>query len=69
MAGAHTLGRAYPSRSGFGKESTKYTADGPGTKGGESWTPEWLKFDNSYFVEVQFSSSVLASFRKLRRAQ
>lgn len=40
-AGAHTLGRAYPNRSGFGKESTKYTKDGPGTKGGSSWTPEW----------------------------
>jgi hypothetical protein len=23
--------------------------NGPGTKGGSSWTPEWLKFDNSYF--------------------
>lgn len=37
-------------RAGFGAESTKYTKDGPGTKGGSSWTPEWLKFDNSYFV-------------------
>lgn len=35
------------------KESTKYTKDGPGTKGGQSWTPEWLKFDNSYFKEVK----------------
>jgi hypothetical protein len=35
------VGRAYPNRSGFGKESTKYTKDGPGTKGGSSWTPEW----------------------------
>lgn len=51
LSGAHTLGRAYPNRSGFGKaEGTKYTKDGPGTKGGSSWTPEWLKFDNSYFV-------------------
>ena len=49
MAGAHTLGRAKPNRSGFGKESTKYTKDGPGNPGGSSWTPEWLKFDNSYF--------------------
>jgi L-ascorbate peroxidase len=32
---------------------TKYTENGPGTKGGMSWTPEWLKFDNSYFVEVK----------------
>lgn len=50
LSGAHTLGRSYPNRSGFGKaEGTKYTANGPGTKGGSSWTPEWLKFDNSYF--------------------
>ncbi len=51
LSGAHTLGRAYKNRSGFGsEEGTKYTKDGPGTKGGTSWTPEWLKFDNSYFV-------------------
>jgi L-ascorbate peroxidase len=36
-----------------GKEATKYTQDGPGTKGGSSWTPNWLTFDNSYFVEVK----------------
>ena len=39
-----------PQPPGFGAESTKYTKEGPGTKGGSSWTPEWLKFDNSYFV-------------------
>ena len=33
LSGAHTLGRVKPSRSGFGKESTKYTKDGPGTPG------------------------------------
>ncbi|DBB14327.1 TPA: hypothetical protein ACH3X3_004639 [Trebouxia sp. C0006] len=52
LSGAHTLGRAYPSRSGFGKDKTKYTdkavAEGA-TIGGSSWTKEWLKFDNSYF--------------------
>ncbi|DBA66373.1 TPA: putative L-ascorbate peroxidase 7, chloroplastic [Trebouxia sp. C0005] len=52
LSGAHTLGRAYPSRSGFGKDKTKYTdkavAEGA-TVGGSSWTKEWLKFDNSYF--------------------
>jgi hypothetical protein len=48
-AGAHTLGRVKPSRSGYGKEKTKYTEKGPGTPGGSSWTVEWLKFDNSYF--------------------
>eukprot|EP00245_Coleochaete_scutata_P002434 TRINITY_DN131_c0_g1_i2.p1 TRINITY_DN131_c0_g1~~TRINITY_DN131_c0_g1_i2.p1 ORF type:complete len:174 (+),score=62.31 TRINITY_DN131_c0_g1_i2:3-524(+) len=53
LSGAHTLGRAYPNRSGFGKEETKYTKDGPGTKGGQSWTVEWLKFDNSYFKDVK----------------
>lgn len=49
LSGAHTLGRARPTRSGFGKESTKYTVNGPGKPGGESWTPDWLVFDNSYF--------------------
>lgn len=64
-AGAHTLGRAFPKRSGFGKDSTKYTKDGPGTKdgtkGGSSWTPEWLKFDNSYFkhAKEQYDSDLL----------
>jgi L-ascorbate peroxidase len=53
LSGAHTLGRAKPTRSGFGKESTKYTEKGPGAPGGSSWTPEWLKFDNSYFTEVK----------------
>ena len=48
-AGAHTLGRVKKDRSGFGKEQTKYTENGPGTPGGTSWTIEWLKFDNSYF--------------------
>ena len=38
LSGAHTLGRAKPSRSGFGKEITKYTAKGPGTPGGSSWS-------------------------------
>ncbi len=64
-AGAHTLGRAFPNRSGFGKDSTKYTKDGPGTKdgtrGGQSWTPDWLKFDNSYFkyVKEQYDPDLL----------
>ena len=33
LSGAHTLGRAKPSRAGFGKEATKYTKDGPGNPG------------------------------------
>ncbi|GBG67404.1 hypothetical protein CBR_g540 [Chara braunii] len=53
LSGAHTIGRSRPDRSGFGKESTKYTKDGPGAPGGQSWTPEWLVFDNSYFKEVK----------------
>lgn len=53
LSGAHTLGRSNPNRSGFGKKETAYTKDGPGTPGGSSWTPEWLKFDNSYYTEIK----------------
>ncbi|KAL4525055.1 hypothetical protein Ndes2437B_g03197 [Nannochloris sp. 'desiccata'] len=53
LSGAHTLGRARPERSGFGKASTKYTANGPGNPGGSSWTVEWLQFDNSYFTDIK----------------
>lgn len=53
FSGAHTVGRSRPERSGWGKKETKYTKDGPGTPGGSSWTPEWLKFDNSYFREIK----------------
>lgn len=49
LSGAHTLGRARPNRSGFGKEATKYTESGPGNPGGSSWTPDWLVFNNDYF--------------------
>lgn len=50
LSGAHTIGRAYKERSGLPSlDKTKYTAEGPGTAGGMSWTPEWLRFDNSYF--------------------
>eukprot|EP00242_Pyramimonas_sp_CCMP2087_P001886 CAMPEP_0198231838 /NCGR_PEP_ID=MMETSP1445-20131203/115410_1 /TAXON_ID=36898 /ORGANISM="Pyramimonas sp., Strain CCMP2087" /LENGTH=336 /DNA_ID=CAMNT_0043912475 /DNA_START=97 /DNA_END=1107 /DNA_ORIENTATION=+ len=53
LSGAHTLGRAYKDRSGAcPMASTKYTADGPGTKGGQSWTTDWLKFDNTYYQEL-----------------
>mmetsp|Transcript_33285 Transcript_33285/g.43895 ORF Transcript_33285/g.43895 Transcript_33285/m.43895 type:complete len:331 (+) Transcript_33285:87-1079(+) len=62
LSGAHTLGRAFKDRSGFGAEQTKYTsgdhlarADGKpgyGRKGGSSWTEKWLKFDNSYYQTV-----------------
>ncbi|MCO5563475.1 hypothetical protein L7F22_017117 [Adiantum nelumboides] len=53
LSGAHTLGRSRPERSGWGKPETKYTKDGPGSPGGQSWTVEWLKFDNSYFREIK----------------
>ncbi|KAK9853614.1 hypothetical protein WJX84_003084 [Apatococcus fuscideae] len=53
LSGAHTIGRAKPTRSGFGKENTMYTINGPGNPGGSSWTKDWLKFDNSYFKAVK----------------
>ena len=57
----HQKGRAHKDRSGLGAEKTKFTdgcpmarADGQKANnykvGGSSWTPEWLKFDNSYFT-------------------
>jgi len=53
LSGAHTLGRAFKDRSGAcPMASTKHTVDGPGTKGGMSWTTEWLKFDNTYYQEL-----------------
>jgi L-ascorbate peroxidase len=59
LSGAHSLGRAYKDRSGLGKEKTKFT-DGATQKfvdgtvanykpGGQSWTEQFLVFDNSYF--------------------
>ncbi|KAM3255564.1 hypothetical protein ACQJBY_048663 [Aegilops geniculata] len=53
LSGAHTLGRSRPERSGWGKPETKYTKNGPGAPGGQSWTSQWLKFDNSYFKDVK----------------
>uniref|UniRef100_A0A1J3GX56 L-ascorbate peroxidase n=2 Tax=Noccaea caerulescens TaxID=107243 RepID=A0A1J3GX56_NOCCA len=53
LSGAHTLGRARPERSGWGKPETKYTKTGPGEAGGQSWTVKWLKFDNSYFKDIK----------------
>ncbi|RAL44452.1 hypothetical protein DM860_011729 [Cuscuta australis] len=53
LSGAHTLGRSRPDRSGWGKPETKYTKDGPGAPGGQSWTAQWLKFDNSYFKDMK----------------
>eukprot|EP00798_Chlamydomonas_sp_ICE-L_P010554 gene10554-12206_t len=53
LSGGHTLGRARPDRSGWGKAETKYTKDGPGNPGGQSWTPDWLVFNNSYFTVMK----------------
>nr|BAJ34299.1 unnamed protein product [Eutrema halophilum] len=53
LSGAHTLGRARPERSGWGKPETKYTKTGPGEAGGQSWTVKWLKFGNSYFKDIK----------------
>ncbi|KAH0713588.1 hypothetical protein KY289_009547 [Solanum tuberosum] len=53
LSGAHTLGRSRPERSGWGKPETRYTKDGPGSPGGQSWTVQWLKFDNSYFKDIK----------------
>ncbi|XP_027148468.1 probable L-ascorbate peroxidase 6, chloroplastic/mitochondrial isoform X2 [Coffea eugenioides] len=53
LSGAHTLGRSRPERSGWGMPETKYTKDGPGAPGGQSWTVQWLKFDNSYFKDIK----------------
>ncbi|GJR88024.1 probable L-ascorbate peroxidase 6, chloroplastic/mitochondrial isoform X1 [Tanacetum coccineum] len=54
LSGAHTLGRSRPERSGWGKPETKYTKEGPGAPGGQSWTVKWLRFDNSYFKVIQY---------------
>lgn len=32
---------------------SRYTKEGPGAPGGSSWTAQWLKFDNSYFVDIK----------------
>nr|GEY57785.1 probable L-ascorbate peroxidase 6, chloroplastic isoform X2 [Tanacetum cinerariifolium] len=53
LSGAHTLGRSRPERSGWGKPETKYTKEGPGAPGGQSWTVKWLCFDNSYFKDIK----------------
>ena len=54
LSGAHSLGRVHAHRSGAGdKKETPYTVDGPGaTKGGQSWTKDWLRFSNDYYVNL-----------------
>lgn len=57
LSGAHTIGRSRPTRSGWGKESTPYTSHPKEGEtwapGGQSWTVDWLNFNNAYFVEIK----------------
>jgi len=67
LSGAHTVGRAFSNRSGANdKPSTKYTENAPtGTQGGQSWTAEWLKFDNAYFADIKASARACLAMGKL----
>mmetsp|Transcript_16570 Transcript_16570/g.44992 ORF Transcript_16570/g.44992 Transcript_16570/m.44992 type:complete len:309 (-) Transcript_16570:393-1319(-) len=63
LSGAHTIGRAFKDRSGTVAEGymggTQYTKRGcpamesSETAGGRSWTKDWLKFNNSYFTDME----------------
>jgi L-ascorbate peroxidase len=69
LCGAHTLGRAFIERSGYVKEGyrrgTKYTSKGcpflnkSETIGGRSWTRNWLRFDNTYYSELNKDKNTL----------
>eukprot|EP00730_Choanoeca_flexa_P001250 TRINITY_DN10551_c0_g1_i1.p1 TRINITY_DN10551_c0_g1~~TRINITY_DN10551_c0_g1_i1.p1 ORF type:complete len:329 (+),score=63.64 TRINITY_DN10551_c0_g1_i1:761-1747(+) len=68
LIGAHTIGRAFKERSGavlegYGDDAASpYTRSdvvvrhdgkpGMGMAGGKAWSPKWLTFDNSYFVDA-----------------
>merc|ERR1719316_2005005 len=72
LSGAHTVGRAFKDRSGTVPHgytnATAYTAKGcpfaqnSVTNGGQSWTKEWLKFDNSYFKMQGVSDAQCVAF-------
>lgn len=72
LSGAHTVGRAFKDRSGtveYGyTKATAYTSTGCPfaeksiTNGGQSWTKEWLKFDNSYFSMPGVSDAQCVAF-------
>jgi len=72
LSGAHTVGRAFKDRSGAVeysyKKPTEYTKRGcpfagkSMTSGGQSWTKEWLKFDNSYFQGLKGGDDQLVVF-------
>jgi len=73
LSGAHTIGRAFKSRSGtcpFGEgpqSASKYTTEGVvarfdgkpgvGMVGGAAWTKNWLTFDNSYYAKHSEAAS------------
>jgi hypothetical protein len=44
--------------------SAAWQKNGPGAPGGQSWTAEWLKFDNSYF-KVWQSERATYTIRKI----
>ena len=44
--------------------SAAWQKNGPGAPGGQSWTAEWLKFDNSYF-KVLLSERATCTIRKI----
>lgn len=63
LCGAHTIGRAFKNRSGVCSNSsgdqgaTKWTRPQScslhsknAMAGGKSWTENWLKFDNTYYM-------------------
>jgi len=72
LSGAHTIGRAFKDRSGTVAEGylngTTYTAKGcpfldkSETAGGRSWTKNWLKFDNSYFTDMEKADPQVVTF-------
>lgn len=76
LSGAHTIGRAFKHRSGAtDKKDTPLTKNGcpflgnSKTVGGQSWTEDWLKFDNSYFTKMGNSDDqlVLATDDAIRK--
>jgi len=72
LSGAHTVGRAFKDRSGTVSEGymnpTVYTTKGcpfaekSETGGGRSWTKNWLKFDNSYFTDMEKADPSVVTF-------
>jgi len=72
LSGAHTIGRAFKDRSGTVKEGyldgTEYTVKGcpylmkSETAGGRSWTKHWLRFDNSYFTDMEKEDTNCVTF-------